>query len=261
MVRGRLRGRRSDRHRIGDGQFDLPPTNGPAALSVVTAGRRRAPRISCRRSGRSCHDFGVGHRWSPTELKPVRGGLTPNGDGSASLGNSRRLGAASAKRRIRRKQPRKFGARRKSTVLLEKSPCCRPSRMWRNRRLFRAGARSRACTAGEILGAARSHEHGAALAPAKGAGRGPRTSRSGLRLVHRGLRHAGLEAGKGLSRRAERDEGACGCGPHGRSAYGRYCCKSPKSNKPKNLAKVDLRTTLSLRRFSTPLRGRVIDFG
>jgi hypothetical protein len=45
------------------------------------------------------------------------------------------------------------------------------------------------------------------------------------------------------------------------SALRRYCCKSPKSNKPENLAKVDLRTTLSLRRFSTPLRRRVIDFG
>jgi hypothetical protein len=44
------------------------------------------------------------------------------------------------------------------------------------------------------------------------------------------------------------------------TAKGRYCCKSPRSNKPKNLAKVDLRTTLSLRRFSTPLRRRVIDF-
>jgi len=34
-----------------------------------------------------------------------------------------------------------------------------------------------------------------------------------------------------------------------------------KIEQAKNLAKVDLRTTLSLRRFSTPLRGRVIDFG
>ena len=40
-----------------------------------------------------------------------------------------------------------------------------------------------------------------------------------------------------------------------------YCCKSPKPNKPENLAEVDLRTTLSLRRLSTPLRRRVIDFG
>ena len=45
------------------------------------------------------------------------------------------------------------------------------------------------------------------------------------------------------------------------SAAGGYCCKSPISNKPKNLAEVDLRATLSLRRFSTPLRRRVIDFG
>jgi hypothetical protein len=40
-----------------------------------------------------------------------------------------------------------------------------------------------------------------------------------------------------------------------------YCCKSRKSNNPKNLAKVDLWTSLLLRRFSTPLRRSVIDFG
>jgi hypothetical protein len=39
---------------------------------------------------------------------------------------------------------------------------------------------------------------------------------------------------------------------------GRYCCKSRKSNNPKNLAKVDLWTSLLLRRFSTPLRRSVI---
>jgi hypothetical protein len=37
--------------------------------------------------------------------------------------------------------------------------------------------------------------------------------------------------------------------------------KSRKSNNPKNLAKVDLWTSLLLRRFSTPLRTSVIDFG
>src|SRR6476660_4758078 len=42
---------------------------------------------------------------------------------------------------------------------------------------------------------------------------------------------------------------------------GRYCCKSRKSNNAKNLAKVDLWTSLLLRRFSTPLRRSVIDFG
>jgi hypothetical protein len=45
------------------------------------------------------------------------------------------------------------------------------------------------------------------------------------------------------------------------SEDGRYCCKSRKSNNPKNLAKVDLWTSLLLRRFSTPLRRSVIDFG
>jgi hypothetical protein len=47
----------------------------------------------------------------------------------------------------------------------------------------------------------------------------------------------------------------------GMSQRCRYCCKSRKSNNPKNLAKVDLWTSLPLRRFSTPLRRRVIDFG
>jgi len=39
---------------------------------------------------------------------------------------------------------------------------------------------------------------------------------------------------------------------------GRYCCncKSRKSSDPENLAKVDLRTSVPLRRFSTPLRSR-----
>jgi hypothetical protein len=43
----------------------------------------------------------------------------------------------------------------------------------------------------------------------------------------------------------------------GTSVIGRYCCKSRKSNNPKNLAKVDLWTSLLLRRFSTPLRRSV----
>jgi hypothetical protein len=38
------------------------------------------------------------------------------------------------------------------------------------------------------------------------------------------------------------------------------CCRSRKSNDPENLAKVDLRTSLLLRRFSAPLRRSVIDF-
>src|SRR6267143_783859 len=45
------------------------------------------------------------------------------------------------------------------------------------------------------------------------------------------------------------------------SAFGGYCCKSRKSINPKNLAKVDHWTFLPLRRFSTPLRRCVIDFG
>src|SRR5712691_6787602 len=38
------------------------------------------------------------------------------------------------------------------------------------------------------------------------------------------------------------------------SAMGGYCCKSRKSNNPKNLAKVDLWTSPLLRRFSAPPR-------
>jgi hypothetical protein len=45
------------------------------------------------------------------------------------------------------------------------------------------------------------------------------------------------------------------------SPSGRYCCKSRKSSDPENLAKVDLWTFPPLRRFSTPLQGRVVDFG
>jgi hypothetical protein len=47
----------------------------------------------------------------------------------------------------------------------------------------------------------------------------------------------------------------------GMSVRCRYCCKSRKSNNPKSLAKADLWTSLLLRRFSTPLRRPVIDFG
>src|SRR5258706_11758265 len=45
------------------------------------------------------------------------------------------------------------------------------------------------------------------------------------------------------------------------SACGRFCCKSRKSNNPKNLAKVDLWASLRLRRSLAPLRRSVIDFG
>ena len=44
------------------------------------------------------------------------------------------------------------------------------------------------------------------------------------------------------------------------SAHGGYCCKRRKSNNPKNLAKVDLWTSLLPRCFSTPLRRSVVDF-
>jgi hypothetical protein len=44
------------------------------------------------------------------------------------------------------------------------------------------------------------------------------------------------------------------------SAIGRYCCKSRKSNHPKNLAKAALWTSLLLLWFSMPLRKSMIDF-
>jgi hypothetical protein len=45
------------------------------------------------------------------------------------------------------------------------------------------------------------------------------------------------------------------------AAVGGYCCKSRKSNNPKNLAKVDLWASLRLLRSLAPLRRFVIDFG
>jgi hypothetical protein len=45
------------------------------------------------------------------------------------------------------------------------------------------------------------------------------------------------------------------------AAHGGYCCKSRKSNNPKNFAKVDLGPSLPLRRFTAPLPRFVIDFG
>jgi hypothetical protein len=48
---------------------------------------------------------------------------------------------------------------------------------------------------------------------------------------------------------------------YGMAVSGGYCCKSRKSNNPKNLAKVDFWTSLLLRRASAPLGRTVIDFG
>src|ERR1700747_1372948 len=68
----------------------------------------------------------------------------------------------------------------------------------KSRSLFRAGACSRASTAGEVLGAACGYEHDAAVARPREAGRGPRTSRPGLRLVHRGFDTLDLKQAKAL---------------------------------------------------------------
>jgi len=56
--------------------------------------------------------------------------------------------------------------------------------------VFRACARGGACPTGEIMGAARRDEHGAALARSGQTRSGLRSSRPGLWLVHRRLRHA-----------------------------------------------------------------------
>ena len=68
-------------------------------------------------------------------------------------------------------------------------------------RVFRACARGRASAASKVLGTARGDEHGAALARSGEAAASSRTARSGLRLVHRRLRHARSEGGKGAAGR------------------------------------------------------------
>ena len=72
---------------------------------------------------------------------------------------------------------------------------------------------------------------------------------------------------EGLSPRSCNIGGALLCdrrfqlGMRAMTAVGRYCCKSRKSNNPKDLAKVDIWTSLLLRRSSALLRRSVIDFG
>jgi hypothetical protein len=56
-------------------------------------------------------------------------------------------------------------------------------------KVFRACARGCASAAGKILGAPRGDEQGAPMVRSGQAGRGPRSSRSNLWLVHRRLRH------------------------------------------------------------------------
>ena len=58
--------------------------------------------------------------------------------------------------------------------------------------VFRPCARNCARAGGKVLGTARGDEHGAAVARSGQAAAGPRSSRSGLWLVHRRLRHARL---------------------------------------------------------------------
>jgi hypothetical protein len=72
------------------------------------------------------------------------------------------------------------------------------SRTIADRRYFE---RTRGCAppAGQILGTARSDQHGAALARLGEAGGGTRASRSGIRLVHRRFRYARSEGGEGAA--------------------------------------------------------------
>jgi SAM domain (Sterile alpha motif) len=67
-------------------------------------------------------------------------------------------------------------------------------------KILRAIPRSSA--ADEVIRTARSDEHGAALARSVKAAASPGTTGSGVRLVHRGLRHARSERGKSVARRA-----------------------------------------------------------
>jgi hypothetical protein len=61
----------------------------------------------------------------------------------------------------------------------------------------------------------------------------------------------GEPRGSGVTRQKYPSEGAA-IGDHRACAFSGYCCKSRKSNNPKNLAKVDLWTSLLLPCFSTP---------
>ena len=65
--------------------------------------------------------------------------------------------------------------------------------------VFRARARGRAPTASQILGTPRRNEPGAALARSGQGAASARTAGSGLRLVHRRVRHARSEGGEGVA--------------------------------------------------------------
>ena len=71
----------------------------------------------------------------------------------------------------------------------------------KSRRVFRACALSRTSATSQVVGTARSNEHGSPLARSGQTSASSRTARSGLRLVQRRLRHARSEGGEGASRR------------------------------------------------------------
>ena len=68
---------------------------------------------------------------------------------------------------------------------------------------FRARHRHRPRAEGKVLGIARGDEPGPAVARSRQTAAGPRSSRPGLRLVHRGLRHRRSERSQGAARRAD----------------------------------------------------------
>jgi hypothetical protein len=79
--------------------------------------------------------------------------------------------------------------------------------------------------------------------------------------INNGKKKAYIRNGLAWIKRFPVGRSAAFCPGRVKSASGRLCCKSRKSNSTKNLAKVDFLTSLLLRRFSAPLRRSVINFG
>jgi hypothetical protein len=76
--------------------------------------------------------------------------------------------------------------------------------------------------------------------------------------INNGKKKAYIRNGLDWIKRFPVGRSAALCPGRVKSPSGRYCCKSRKSNNPKNLAKADLWTSLLLRRISTPRRRLVI---
>jgi hypothetical protein len=82
----------------------------------------------------------------------------------------------------------------------------------KRRGVFRAGAGGRAQATGKVLGTTGGNEHGAAVARPGQAAAGSRSSRSGLRMVHRRVRYARPQGREGAARRASESLGSARCG-------------------------------------------------